>query len=175
MNFDPVPFEKLLKSHRIRRIGAAKVLAILKQTALTVAPGVTEAAVSHIRVLIESIRLCAKQLKEAHWQLDRLCKLLAGIASENGSKPAVAGIWSVVVRHRRDAEIADICQSEAPQPGEAQTHDGNTSVSGRKAYKSCPTFIRPAINEHIAERRRDPAFQPGHKERFERAKRLLDC
>jgi len=55
--------EKLLKRHRIRRIGAAEVLAILKQTALTVAPGVTEAAVAHIRVLIESIRLCAKQLK----------------------------------------------------------------------------------------------------------------
>ncbi len=30
---------KLLKSHRIRRIGAAEVLAILKQTPLTVAPG----------------------------------------------------------------------------------------------------------------------------------------
>ena len=77
--------EKLLKRHRIRRIGAAEVLAILKQTALTVAPGVTEAAVAHIRVLIESIRLCAKQLKEAHRQLDRLCKLLAEpIASEDG-------------------------------------------------------------------------------------------
>jgi transposase len=77
--------EKLLKRHRIRRIGAAEVLAILKQTALTVAPGVTEAAVAHIRVLIESIRLCAKQLKETHRQLDRLCKLLAEpIASEDG-------------------------------------------------------------------------------------------
>jgi transposase len=77
--------EKLLKRHRIRRIGAAEVLAILKQTALTVAPGVTEAAVAHIRVLIESIRLCAKQLKEAHRQLDRLCELLAEpIASEDG-------------------------------------------------------------------------------------------
>src|SRR5208337_3762288 len=77
--------EKLLKRHRIRRIGAAEVLAILKQTALTVAPGVTEAAVAHIRVLIESIRLCVKQLKEAHRQLDRLCKLLAEpIAGEDG-------------------------------------------------------------------------------------------
>ena len=39
---------------------------------------------AHIRVLIESIRLCAKQLKEAHRQLDRLCKLLAEpLAREN--------------------------------------------------------------------------------------------
>ena len=76
--------EKLLKRHRIRRIGAAKVLAILKEQALIVAPGVTEAAVAHIRVLIESIRLFTQQLKEAHRQLDKLCKLLAEpVASEN--------------------------------------------------------------------------------------------
>ena len=69
--------EKLLKRHRIRRIGAAEVLAILKEQALVVAPGVTEAAVAHIRVLIEGIRLFTRQLKEAHRQLDRLCSLLA--------------------------------------------------------------------------------------------------
>ena len=63
--------EKLLKSHRIRRISAAEVLAILKQPALTVAPGVTQAAVAHIRVLIASIRLFAGQLKEVHRQLDK--------------------------------------------------------------------------------------------------------
>src|SRR6516165_685697 len=77
--------EKLLKRHRIRRIGAAEVLAILKEQALVVAPGVTEAAIAHIRVLVESIRLFTRQLKEAHRQLDRLCGLLAEpIASENG-------------------------------------------------------------------------------------------
>jgi transposase len=69
--------EKLLKRHRIRRIGAAEVLAILKQRPLVIAPGVTEAAVAHIRVLIESIRLFTQQLKEAHRQLDALCSLLA--------------------------------------------------------------------------------------------------
>ena len=69
--------EKLLKSHRIRRISAAEVLAILKQQALTVAPGVTQAAVAHIRVLIASIRLFAGQLKEVHRQLDKLCRVLA--------------------------------------------------------------------------------------------------
>ena len=77
--------EKLLKRHRIRRIGAAEVLAILKQQALVVAPGVTEAAVAHIRVLIESIRLFTRQLKEAHRQLDKLCSLLAEpLPGENG-------------------------------------------------------------------------------------------
>ena len=77
--------EKLLKRHRIRRIGAAEVLAILKQPALVVAPGVTEAAMAHIHVLIESIRLFAQQLKEVHRQFDRLCNLLAEpIPGRNG-------------------------------------------------------------------------------------------
>jgi transposase len=81
--------EKLLKRYRIRRIDAAEVLTILKQQALTVAPGVTEAAVAHIRTLIESIRLFTQQLKEAHRQLDRLSKLLAEpVASENAQAKA---------------------------------------------------------------------------------------
>ena len=83
--------EKLLKRHRIRRIGAAEVLAILKQQALVVAPGVTEAAVAHIRALIESIRLFTRQLKEAHRQLDELCSLLAepadGESGQTGPEP----------------------------------------------------------------------------------------
>ena len=83
--------EKLLKRHRIRRIGAAKVLSILKEQALVVAPGVTEAAVAHIRALIESIRLFTQQLKEAHRQLDRLCSLLAkpipGETEQTGPEP----------------------------------------------------------------------------------------
>ena len=83
--------KKLLKRHRIRRIGAAKVLSILKEQALVVAPGVTEAAVAHIRALIESIRLFTQQLKEAHRQLDRLCSLLAkpipGETEQTGREP----------------------------------------------------------------------------------------
>ncbi|MBN8990637.1 MAG: ribbon-helix-helix protein, CopG family [Rhizobiales bacterium] len=34
--------------------------------------------------------------------------------------------------------------------------------------------IRAAISEHIENRRRDPSFQDGLKNRIERAKRLLD-
>ena len=34
--------------------------------------------------------------------------------------------------------------------------------------------IRAAISEHIENRRRDPGFQDGLKNRIERAKRLLD-
>src|SRR5436190_2987490 len=43
---------RLLQRHRIRRVDAERVLAILRQRAITVAEGVTEAAVLHLRSLV---------------------------------------------------------------------------------------------------------------------------
>src|SRR4051812_28448731 len=48
---------RLLRRHRIRRLEAADVLEILRQPAITVAAGVTEAAVLHLRSLIARLRL----------------------------------------------------------------------------------------------------------------------
>ena len=67
---------KLLKQHRIRRLDAAAVAAILHEKPLTVAPGVTEAASAHIRLLIKRLRLVNEQLKAAHRELDALCDRL---------------------------------------------------------------------------------------------------
>ena len=62
----------ILKRNRIRRLGAAQVLEILRQTPITVAPGTTEAARAHILTLIARIRLINRQIAEAHHQLDAL-------------------------------------------------------------------------------------------------------
>jgi transposase len=69
--------KKILKDHRIRRIDAAQVLAILGKPAIVVAPGTTEAATAHIRTLIAGLRLVIEQLKGAHRQLQILCARLA--------------------------------------------------------------------------------------------------
>jgi hypothetical protein len=68
---------RILKSRRIRRVTAPEVLAVLRKPPLTVAPGTIEAAIPHIRVLIECPRVVERQLKDAHRRLDRLCGLLA--------------------------------------------------------------------------------------------------
>ena len=47
----------LLGRHRIRRLDAASVLGVLRQPAITVAAGVTEAAVLHLRSLVARLRL----------------------------------------------------------------------------------------------------------------------
>ena len=47
---------RLLARHRIRRLDAASVLDTLRQPAITVAAGVTEAAVLHLRSLVARLR-----------------------------------------------------------------------------------------------------------------------
>lgn len=74
--------DKILKDNRIRRIDGDAVLAVLKKQAVIVAPGVSEAAQAHIRVLAEHIRFIDRKLKEAHRQLDRLCATLSEPAAQ---------------------------------------------------------------------------------------------
>jgi transposase len=63
---------QLLKRNRIRRFDAAHVLGVLRQPPIKVAAGTAEAASAHIVLLIASIRLVNRQLKQAHHQLDAL-------------------------------------------------------------------------------------------------------
>ena len=75
---------RLVDSHRIRRLGAIDVLAIVKQPALTVAPGTVEAACVHIAALAERLRLVDRRIKEVTRHLDALIEQLAGPEPEPG-------------------------------------------------------------------------------------------
>jgi transposase len=77
---------KLLIEARIRRFDARHALGTLRQKALTVAPGTTEAATAHIATLAERLRLNNRQLKEAHGRLDALTTQLAKEEPSSGQK-----------------------------------------------------------------------------------------
>jgi len=79
---------KLLKQHRIRRVDAETALGILRQPAITVAEGVTEAAVLHLHSLVARLRLANREFHQAERKLDELCTELG--------KPADAGEGSAV-------------------------------------------------------------------------------
>src|SRR3954447_16210661 len=51
---------RLLRPHRIRKLDAQAALGILRQPAITVGAGVTEAAVLHLRSLVARLRLANK-------------------------------------------------------------------------------------------------------------------
>src|SRR4051812_44898892 len=64
---------RLLRQHRIRKLDAPAVLAILRQPAIPVAPGVTEAAVLHLRSLVARLRLANQEFRQAERKLEELC------------------------------------------------------------------------------------------------------
>lgn len=69
---------RLLKRHRIRRIGAAELRERLRGTKISVAPGTTEAATAHLKLVIKRLALVNRQIAEAHDRLDRLTAGLTG-------------------------------------------------------------------------------------------------
>ena len=68
---------KLLKQHRIRRIGAATLRARLRAPAVRVSPGTVEAAVTHVQLVAERIALVNGQLDRARRALDAAVTRLA--------------------------------------------------------------------------------------------------
>lgn len=76
--------EQLLKQHRIRRIDAEAVLRTLREPAIKVAEGVTEAASVHMRSLIARLRLVNRELREAERQLDKICTTIGETDAASG-------------------------------------------------------------------------------------------
>lgn len=82
----PAQIRAVLTSYRIRRLDAAAVLAVLRTPALVVAPGVTEAAATQARHLIDRLWLVQRQQEECAQATDALLAQLA--ASEDPEGPA---------------------------------------------------------------------------------------
>ena len=77
---------KLLKQHRIRRIDAATLRGRLRVPAVQVAPGATEAAAAHVRLVAERLVLVNRQRVHARGQLDRLVRQFAEAAPVDAPK-----------------------------------------------------------------------------------------
>src|SRR3712207_26375 len=83
---------RLLRRHRIRRLDAAGVAEILRRPAITVAAGVTEAAVLHLRSLIARLRLADAEFRQAERKRDELCAGLGQDAAAAAHGPCDAAI-----------------------------------------------------------------------------------
>jgi transposase len=76
--------QKILETHRIRRLTAEQILSALRQKPVYVAPGTEEAAASHIRLLLPRIRIVNSQIRECEAKLDDLCGCV-GEGDETGN------------------------------------------------------------------------------------------
>jgi len=147
--------ETILKRHRIRRLSAEQVLAILRQKPLTVAAGTTQAARAHCATLIARLRLISRQIADAHHQLDTLTDR-AGTAQDadpgqNKQRDAVIlaslpGIGRI--------NLATLL-AEASDPLQRRDYHALRTLTGvapvtRRSGKSCTVSRRYAHHSRLA-------------------------
>jgi transposase len=79
---------RVLKAHRIRRLGAPEVLAALRAPALVVAPGTVEAVSAHVALLVPQLQLVSEHHRRCLVQLEAAVAALAGPGGDPPSGPA---------------------------------------------------------------------------------------
>jgi transposase len=143
-----------LTEHRIRRLTAGEVLAVLRQPAVTVAPGTAEAAVAHIRMLAARVRLVNGQLKETSRKLDELCEQIASPGQANGpdARPGDATILRSLPGVGR--MVLATLLSEASDPLSRRDHQALRNLCGvapvtRRSGKRCVVSMRRAAHVRL--------------------------
>jgi transposase len=142
--------QRILSKHRIRKVTADQVRAQLKNAALHVAPGVTEAAASHVAMLLPRLELLATQRQACSKALEAL---LAQETSESEK------------RERRDVEIllslpgagrivAATMLAEASQPLAQRNYHALRTLSGvapitRQSGKRKIVLMRYGCNRRL--------------------------
>jgi transposase len=107
--------DRLLREHRIRRLTATEVRAVLQQPAVFTAPGVVDAVAAHLQVLLPRVELIAAQRRDATRQLERWLEALetelpAGDQREHSDVAIVRSMPGIGTR------VAARMLAEASQP-----------------------------------------------------------
>jgi transposase len=145
--------EKLLREYRIRRLTTDDVLAALKVTPLSVAPGVVEARTVHVSLLLPRLRLLLSQRKDCQVRLENLLADLAARSDDEGNREhhdveilrSLPGVGRVV---------AATMLAEASQPIARRDYLALRAIAGvapvtRQSGKGCLVVMRRACNSRL--------------------------
>jgi transposase len=144
---------RVLKQHRIRKVEAETALGILRQPAINVAAGVTNAAVLHLRSLVLRIRLANRELHKAEQELDRICAVLAKPeGAADGSEPTDAALLRSLPGVGRVTLAALL--TEAAGPLERRDYAALRTLSGvapvtKRSGKSHIVVMRHAVQGRL--------------------------
>jgi transposase len=138
---------RLLKQHRIRKISAETALGILRAPALTVAAGVTEAAVLHLHSLVTRLRLANREFRRADRKLDDLCSALTQTETASAAAPSDAAILASLPGVGRTT-LASLL-TEASGPLARRDYSALRTLSGvapvtKRSGKTCVVVMRYA-------------------------------
>lgn len=108
--------DRLLRDHRIRRLTATQVRAVLQQPAVFTAPGVVDAVAAHLQVLLPRVELIAAQRREAERQLERWLEALESEMPPAGNQREHSDIAIVRSMPGIGTRVAARMLAEASQP-----------------------------------------------------------
>ena len=108
--------ERLLRSHRIRRLTATQVHEVLQQPAVFTAPGVVDAVAAHLEVLLPRVELIAAQRRQAERELERLLQALEQEMPPAGDQREHSDIAIVRSMPGIGTRVAARMLAEASQP-----------------------------------------------------------
>lgn len=153
----PRRLERLLQTHRIRRMTASDLHQVLQQPSVYTAPGVVEAVAAHVQLLVPRLTLVAGQRRDVERQLARLldaldAELPAGDQREHSDVAILRSMPGVGIR------VAARMLAEASQPlvnrayHVVRTWMGVAPVTRRTGRRHRPTVsMRHACNHHLRE------------------------
>ena len=164
---------RLLQQHRIRRITAAEVRAVLKTKPLTLAPGAAEAAAEHALLLLPRLRLLHQQRTDLGRRINAVLDELATPAEGKHEHRDAAILLSLPGLGRK---IAATMLSEASQAIADRDYHALRCYSGaapitRQSGKKKIVLMRRGINERLRNAlyhwaRVSVVFDPQSKKRY---------
>jgi transposase len=142
--------EKILRSHRIRRLTAEEIVAQLKTPPLRLAPGAVEAASEHVLLLIPRLRMLHQQRKDIAGRIEGVLGELSA-EGESGEHRDVTLLLSLPGAGR---VVAATMLAEASQPLGDRDYHALRSYSGvapitRRSGKRCVVVMRQSCNERL--------------------------
>jgi transposase len=153
----PRVIERLLRTHRIRRVTAEQVRQVLQRPTIHVAPGTAEAALRHIALLLPRLRLVSEQRRQCARELDALLETLSsGPPNQEGDRSvqppsdiaiarSVPGVGRMVVA---------TLFAEAGALIDQRNHAALRSLGGlapvtKRSGRSCVVSMRYACNHRL--------------------------
>ena len=152
--------ERLLRTHRIRRVSADEVLAVLRAPTLPVADGALPAAARHIALLLPRLRLVAEQRRACAQEMETLLTALdqdgptnGGISGETLRPSDVAIVRSVpgVGRMVAATLLAEATASVAARDYKALRALGGSAPVTKQSGKHRTVSMRYACNPRLRE------------------------
>lgn len=142
--------QKVLRSHRIRRLDADAIRQALSVPALPLAPGAAEAAAEHVLLILPILRLLLRQRKELERRIEALLDQMSteGQFAEHRDVivlRSLAGVGRVVTA----TMLAEASQPLAERDYHALRSYGGTAPITRQSGKRRSVLMRQSCNPRL--------------------------